>query len=60
MKSVKSFNPCESVILTIYDIIKAHGDKLKVKTEVGEGSLALPGIASAETGSEFIIQLPIV
>jgi len=40
-----------------YDIIKAHGGELNVKTEVGEG---LPGGASAETGSEFIIVLPVV
>ena len=30
-----------------YDIVKAHGGELKVKTEEGEGS-------------EFIIQLPVV
>jgi len=52
MKSVKSINPIKSVILTIYDIIKAHGGVpiaigIKVETKEGEGS-------------EFIIQLPIV
>ena len=47
MKSLKSKNPVESVIQTIYDIIKAHGGEIKVETEEGEGS-------------EFIIQLPIV
>ena len=39
-----------------YDIVKANGGELKVLTEVGVG---LPGVASAETGSEFIIELPI-
>jgi two-component system, NtrC family, sensor kinase len=35
------------VIQTIYDIIKAHGDEVKVETKEGERS-------------EFIIQLPFV
>ena len=43
-----------------YDIIKAHSGELRVITEVGNGSLTLPGVALAETGSEFIIQLPVV
>ena len=47
MKSVKSINPCKSVIQTIYDIVKAHGGELKVETKEGEGS-------------EFIILLPVV
>ncbi len=54
MKSVKSINPClagrqacQSVIQTVYDIVKAHGGELKVETKEGEGS-------------EFIILLPIV
>ena len=47
MKSVKSINPIKSVILTIYDIIKAHGGEIKVETKEGEGS-------------EFIIVLPVV
>ncbi len=46
-KSVKSINPCKSVIQTIYDIVKAHGGELKVETKEGEGS-------------EFIIQLYIL
>ena len=46
MKSVKSINPCQSVILTIYDIIKAHGREIKVETKEREGS-------------GFIIKLPI-
>ena len=44
MKSVKSNNPCKSVIQIIYDIIKAHGGEIKVNTKEG-------------MGSEFIIQL---
>jgi K+-sensing histidine kinase KdpD len=46
MKSVKSINPCKSVILTSYDIVKAHGGELKVETREGEGAafiLRLPG-----------------
>ena len=46
-KSVKSINPCPSVIQTIYNIVKAHGGELKVETKEGEGS-------------EFIIKLPVV
>ncbi len=46
MKSVKSINPCQSVIQTVYDIVKAHGGESKVETMEGEGS-------------RFIIQLPI-
>ena len=46
-KSVKSKNPCKSVIQTSYDIIKAHGGEIKVETKEGEGS-------------EFMIQLPVV
>ena len=46
-KSVKSINPCKSVIQTIYDIVKAHGGEIKVETKEGEGC-------------EFIIQLPVV
>ncbi len=38
MKSVKSINPFKSVILTIYDIVKAHGGEIKVETKEGEGS----------------------
>ncbi len=44
-KSVKSINPCKSVIQTMCDIVKAHGGELKVETKEGEGS-------------EFIIVLP--
>ena len=45
MKSVKSINPCKSVIQTSHDIVtKGHGGELKVETKEGEGS-------------EFIIQL---
>ncbi len=47
IKSVQSINPCQSVIQTIYDIVKAHDGEIKVETKEGEGS-------------EFIIQLPVV
>ena len=36
-----------------YDIIKAHGGEIKVQTKEGEG---LPG---EQTGTEFVIQLPL-
>jgi signal transduction histidine kinase len=45
-KSVKSIHPCQSVIQTSYDIIKAHGGEIKVESKESEGS-------------EFIIQLPV-
>ncbi len=38
MKSVKSINQCQSVVQTIYDIVKAHGGELKVESEEGKGS----------------------
>jgi hypothetical protein len=38
IKSVKSINPCKSVVQTIYDIVKAHGGEIKVETKEGEGS----------------------
>ena len=44
---MKSINPWPSVIQTIYDIVKAHGEELKVETIDGEVS-------------EFIIQLPVI
>jgi len=44
-KSVKSINPCPSVIQTIFDIVKAHGRKTNCQF-------------SAREGTEFIIQLP--
>lgn len=47
MKSVKSKNPCKSVVQTIYDIVKAHGGELKVESEVGKGN-------------KFIVTIPIV
>ena len=47
MKSVKSINPFKSVILTSYDIIKAHGGELKVESKEGEGAA-------------FTIELPIL
>ncbi len=39
-----------------YDIVKAHGGEIKVKTKVDEGN---PGHSGKVEGSEFIIQLPI-
>ncbi len=45
MKSVKSINPCQSVIQMSYDIIKADSGEIKVESKEGEGS-------------EFVIQLP--
>ena len=60
MKSVKSFNPCQSVIQTIYEIVKSHGGELKVKTEEGEARLSRYFSGdSVGQGTEFIIQLPI-
>jgi K+-sensing histidine kinase KdpD len=47
IKSVKSINPCKSVIQTGYDIVKAHGGEITVESKEG-------------VGSDFIIQLPIV
>ena len=38
MKSVKSNNPCKSVIQTTYEIVKAHSGKLKAETKEGDGS----------------------
>ncbi len=46
MISVKSKNPCKSVIQTSYDIVIAHGGELKVEKKQGEGST-------------FIITLPL-
>ena len=39
-----------------YDIIKAHGGEIKVESKEGDG---LSAEASAQAGSEFIIQLPL-
>ena len=47
MKSVQSLHLCKSVILTFYDIVKAHGGELRVETKEWDGS-------------EFVIQLPVV
>ena len=44
-KSAISKNLCESVVQTSYDIVKAHGGEIKVKSVEGKGS-------------EFIIQTP--
>ena len=51
MKSVKSINPCKSVVQTIYDIVKAHGGvpiAIGMKVETKEGK-----------ESEFILTLQI-
>ena len=45
-KSVKSINPCQSVIQTNYDIVKAHGGEIKVES--------VP-----DKGSAFIISIPV-
>jgi hypothetical protein len=46
LKSVKSLNPCSSVIQTKEDIVKAYGEELKVETR-------------ENGGSEFLVVLPI-
>jgi hypothetical protein len=38
MKSVKSIHPCQSVIQTSYDIVKAHGGEIKAITKEGDGT----------------------
>ena len=47
MKSVQSINPIKSVIQTTHDIVKAHGNEIKVETK-------------QEEGSTFTIQIPII
>ena len=49
-----------------YDIVNAHGGELKVKTlsaetaeQAGKDGEGLPAEASAQAGSEFIIELPL-
>lgn len=51
-KSVKPENPCQSVIQTSYDIVRAHGGEIKVESVENQG---LPG---KQTGTESIIALP--
>jgi signal transduction histidine kinase len=46
MKSVKSINPCQSVIQMSYDIIKAHGGEMQLDSDVN-------------VATTFIILLPI-
>jgi hypothetical protein len=53
LKSVKSINPFKSVIQTCYDIVKARGGAMSVRTpseklETKEGE-----------GSDFVITLPL-
>jgi len=38
IKSVKSINPCISVIQTGYDMVKAHSRELKVETIPNQGT----------------------
>jgi hypothetical protein len=49
-ETVKSINPCKSVMQTIYDIVKAHGG---VTIAIGMK------VETKEEGSIFIINLPI-
>ena len=45
IKSVKSINPCISVIQTGYDIVKAHDGEIKIESVQGYGttfSILLP------------------
>jgi len=44
--SVKSINPWQSVILTSYDIVKAHGGSIQLKSQ-------------ERVGTGFIIRLPV-
>ncbi len=52
VSSVKSLHPFKSVILIIYDIVKAHGGDINIKMVNNE---RLP----AEAGTEFVIYLQI-
>jgi hypothetical protein len=54
-KSVKSLNPYPSVILTIYDTVKAHGGELNVETLHTE---AVAQAGKEGVGTNFIIKLP--
>ena len=47
IKSVKSSNPCKSMIQTSYDIVKTHGGEIKVNSN------------EDEAGTKFIINIPI-
>ena len=55
-KSVKSIHPWQSVIQTIYNIVKVHGGEIKVETKVDEGN---PDRFGKREGSSFFILLPI-
>ncbi len=64
-KSVKSINPCKSVVQTSYDIVKAHGGEITVESKENEARPpARPGHSGGDNpvgrgkGSEFIIHLP--
>jgi hypothetical protein len=53
MKSMKSIQPCQSVVQIIYDIVMAHGGELKVETKSGNG------LPFGEAFTEFTIMLPL-
>ena len=64
-KSVKSSNPCKSVIQTIYDIVKAHNGMLKLETKADVADPSISGEGNPDNfgkreGSTFSIQLPVV
>ncbi len=65
IKSVKSINPCASVIQTVlsYDIVKAHGGELRVESlphqRSGISSVE-SGLQYSEAGAIFIVILPIL
>lgn len=40
-KSVKSYNHSKSVIQIFYDIVKAHGEELKVESKEGKGTTVI-------------------
>lgn len=62
IKSVSSINLFKSVIQTIYDIIKAHGGKLKIKTKIDKGNpdafREREDLSTEWQGTKFIIILP--
>jgi hypothetical protein len=57
IKSVKSINPCISVIQTGYDIVtKGYGGELKVETLSSEAAVQA---GKEGRGTTFIILLPL-
>ena len=60
LKSVKSSNPIKSVILTSYDIVKAHVGEISVESPPAGLSADKAGEAGVEgKETEFQITLPI-